>query len=134
MKSLQDLKERLQHFWLWHKPEAPRWYWWLAHRLHPRYRYHVIQTTLKPGYYDPCIRAKAALFAMVAEYYDYTKDLIDWSGEGHAEAFQAMQKATEFWRKNRKRIQYDEEDKEFQRNTQEVLKDVIEHLDYYWYP
>ena len=83
---------------------------------------------------------------MVAEYYDYTKDLIDWSGEGHAEAFQAMQKATEFWRKNRKRIQYGfdaqdsklsypyEEDKEFQRNTQEVLKDVIEHLDYYWYP
>ena len=27
-------------------------YWWIQHHFNPRHRYHIINTGLKPGYYD----------------------------------------------------------------------------------
>ena len=47
--------------------------WWLLHRFHPKYRYHIINTGLKPGYYDEDQLILNACFAMLERY-------IEWHG------------------------------------------------------
>jgi len=57
----KDLGYKLKTWWL----DA---YWWVAHRVSPRHRYHVINTGLKPGYYDPDIRLLSGLFTEVISF------------------------------------------------------------------
>jgi hypothetical protein len=44
--------------------------WWFLHRFHPKHRYNVVKTGLKPGYYDPSERIIFSVFSLVAQYYD----------------------------------------------------------------
>lgn len=44
--------------------------WWVKHRLIPRHRYHVVKTSLKPGYYDQDHRLMYAAMALLDDYLD----------------------------------------------------------------
>ena len=41
---------------------------WFQHRLHPSYRYHIVNTGLKPNYYDIDTRMLHACFSLLVEY------------------------------------------------------------------
>lgn len=45
------------------------YYWKVLHRLHPKHRYHVVKTGLRPDYYDPDIRIAAAILKEAHDYY-----------------------------------------------------------------
>lgn len=42
--------------------------WWFIYRLHPRHRYHVIKTGLKPGYTENEDLMLHAVFSLVCDY------------------------------------------------------------------
>lgn len=46
-------------------------YWDVMYRVHPKYKYHIVNTGLKPDYYDPDIRIAAAI---LKEAHDYFRD------------------------------------------------------------
>jgi len=111
--------------------------WWVLHRIIPRYQYHIIRTTLKPGYYDPDRRIQSAFFDLTQEFLDRTENIIIWkSEEGHQKAYEAFKGASEFWKENRQRIQKDEYEGEgrIQEEAKKHMKAVIHYLEYMWYP
>jgi hypothetical protein len=116
--------------------------WWLAYRLIPRHRHHIIRTTLRPGYYDPCMRLESALFDVTQEFWDYTKNVVDWYwNQQHAGAGDAFEAATEFWKANRKLLQEGgsspEEMKkvdQLREQAQEHLLAIVKYLGHMWYP
>ena len=64
--------------------------WWLLHRLHPRHRYHVIDTGLPPNYYDEDTLILHACMAMLGRY-------IKWhGGPDSLEAFSAELRTDEY--------------------------------------
>lgn len=72
--------------------------WWFLHRLHPSYRYHVIRTSLEPGYYDPDTRIINAMFDLLVEFIDETKNTIDWDAdERHKVAWEEMNELYYWW-------------------------------------
>lgn len=44
--------------------------WAILHRFHPKHRYHVVKTSLKPGYYDTTDRILAAMGDEFARFYE----------------------------------------------------------------
>lgn len=42
--------------------------YWLKYRLHPRHKYHLVDTKLGPGYADQDTRMLHACFALLGEY------------------------------------------------------------------
>lgn len=114
--------------------------WWVAHRFHPRHRYNILKTSLKPGYYDPCVRIESAILDETQKFFEYTKDLIYWdSDKEHQEASEAFENATKFWKAHRKAIQdgkgcsYEERER-LAEQAKLHLREVIQHLDFMWYP
>jgi hypothetical protein len=62
-KEFKKRQKAAQPVAYWFLETAPRWIdrrlyrfgngiWAILHRVHPRHRYHVVKTDLKPGYYD----------------------------------------------------------------------------------
>lgn len=43
-------------------------YWWLMHRIHPRYRYHIVRTGLTPNYYDEDTLILHSCMALLERY------------------------------------------------------------------
>ena len=78
-----------------------RWkrrYWAVMHRFVPRYKYHIIRTTLEPGYYDPDTRILYSVMDMVKEFVEGTKDTIAWDGdEQHSTAWEELQIIYKWW-------------------------------------
>jgi len=124
-------------------------YWFLAHRLHPRHKYNVLRTGLPAGYYDPNVRIPCAIFESVADFVSTCKD-VDWkSDDGHKAAWIAFTMASEWWKKNRDGVRGDwidhcdesmsgEEMLEMEdsknRDMRDQLCNVINHIEYMWYP
>lgn len=42
--------------------------YWLKYRLHPRHKYHLVDTKLGPGYYDQDTRMLHACFSLLGDY------------------------------------------------------------------
>jgi len=66
--------------------------YWVRSRFHPKYRYHVIKTGLKPGYYDEDILILYACMTLLERY-------IDWhDGEQKFEEFtKELQERPDVW-------------------------------------
>jgi hypothetical protein len=43
-------------------------FWAILHRIHPRHRYHVVQTGLRPGYHENGTRIMHATMTVFVEY------------------------------------------------------------------
>ncbi len=52
-------------------PKLNRALWWFVHRYHPRHMYHVAETDLEPGYYDPDTRIMHVMFHEVKRFVDF---------------------------------------------------------------
>jgi len=90
-----------------------RWAWqdaryWLRSRFHPKYRYHIVKTGLRPGYYDEdtlILHSCMALLERFVAWHDgehaleaFSKELLEkpdvW-GCGHDEMLPQVKKQTE---------------------------------------
>jgi hypothetical protein len=137
-------------------------YWWIMHRFHPKHRYNKPLCSLKPGYYDPRTRIKNVIFEEVCEYIKSAE--VNWDSDGgHLAAMFAFVRARIWHEGKRQNVQkeiarlYAEAgvelygngftvvnehaaDQAYQleidRDKEEIdiLKDVVQHIDYMWYP
>lgn len=72
--------------------------WALKHRFIPRHKYHIIRTSLEPGYWDPDTRILYATMDLVKEFVEETEDVIDWEAdEAHAWAWSDLQAVYKWW-------------------------------------
>lgn len=73
--------------------------WWFLHRFHPKYRYHVIKTDLKPRYYDTDTRILYNCFKLLNDFIEHEADSIDWKGSSdeHFEAYCTMKELWYWW-------------------------------------
>ncbi len=116
------------------------WWWELIHRLHPRHKYHIIRTGLKPGYWDPDTRITFAVFNIAEEFVDGTKDVVNWDdNEGHKDAWAKLTAAVDWWRKNKLKIL--DVDANLTKEAEKLCEDRNMHLaniasilGYMWYP
>lgn len=95
---LEILREAYQDVWwaLWRFRR--NLVWGIIHRVHPKYRYHVVKTGLKPGYYDPDTRILYTNMNLTKEFVDITKDTVEWnSDEGHRHAWDELQTIYKWW-------------------------------------
>lgn len=75
-----------------------RYYWWVMHRVHPRYRYHIVKTGLKPGYYDPDTLILHTCMNLLGDFVEIAGPRIAWEGdEYHARAWKEMKEIYEWW-------------------------------------
>ena len=75
-----------------------RYIWNIKHRICPRHRYHVIKTSLRPGYYDPTTLILYGTMDLVKQFVEGTKDTIAWDGdEHHAAAWAELQEIYDWW-------------------------------------
>lgn len=76
--------------------------WFVIHRVHPKHRYHVVDTKLKPGYYDPDILILNACFSLLVDFYEGTKNTISWEhSEEHQRVKQEMDELYYWWTEER---------------------------------
>lgn len=73
--------------------------WWFLHRLHPKHRYHIVKTDLKPGYYDSDTRILHACFNELNNFVENCAGGIDWreSSDQHFEAYCTMKELWYWW-------------------------------------
>lgn len=59
------------------------YYWPLIHKYHPKYKYHIIKTDLKPGYYDPDTRITHSIFSIFSEFmkYNIENKVVNWEAD-----------------------------------------------------
>lgn len=43
---------------------------WFLYRFHPGYRFHVVNTGLKPGYYDKDMIMEAAIIKLLVDFFE----------------------------------------------------------------
>jgi len=74
--------------------------WPLIHTLHPKYRYHIVNTGLKPGYYDADILILHSVFNILSEFVERNTDgHIDWqSDEQHREIWDELVALDNWWK------------------------------------
>lgn len=51
--------------------------WWLMHRLHPKHRYHIIDSGLTPGYYDVDTLILNGCFSLLCRYVEHEHDGVE---------------------------------------------------------
>lgn len=75
------------------------WKWSLLHRIHPKYRYHVVDSGLPPGYHDPCSLVLHVPFNLLKSFYErQLTGHVDWQAdEPHRQAFAEMKALYEWW-------------------------------------
>lgn len=70
--------------------------WWFLHRFHPKYRYHLIDTGLEPGYYYPREQILYGTMALVTKF--YADAPINWfATEEHQEIAQTLAYISHEW-------------------------------------
>lgn len=73
--------------------------WWFIHRIHPRHRYHVINTGLNPGYWDPSEQILYASFNVACDYYENGATAFDWEATPtHHEIYKKLDQIYKYWR------------------------------------
>jgi hypothetical protein len=83
-----SLKEHIfDFFYAWFKHPYVEARYWLRSRFHPKHRYHIIKTGLKPGYYDQDVLILHACMTLLERYIawhdgedkleEFTKELKD---------------------------------------------------------
>jgi hypothetical protein len=79
--------------------------WFVLHRFHPRYRYHVIRTGLPPGYSDERETLLHVSFNILKQFYERQigpNGFVNWeSDEKHSHAFSEMKVLYEWWTQTR---------------------------------
>lgn len=96
-------------------------YWWFMHRLHPKHRYHVIDTGLKPNYYDPDTLIFEGVFKLLCDFVEYQKkyDVIDWEAdEPHSKAWKEMCELYDWYKEIRPH-----REEEFEKRRPEPMRD-----------
>lgn len=95
LDKIDLLRLEVQCVWLRRTRE---FVWKIIHRVHPKHRYHVVKTGLKPGYYDPDVRILYSNMNLMKEFVEITKDTVDWdSDEGHQHAWNELQDIYKWW-------------------------------------
>jgi len=75
-----------------------RWVWAIRHRYQPKHKYHIVRTSLKPGYWDPTSQILYATMDTVKEFVDETKDTVAWDSDPpHAETWAELQIVYNWW-------------------------------------
>ncbi len=125
--------------------------WWFKHRFTSKYKYYMIDTGLPPGYYDPDIRIKHAIFRTTCKYFENTRDSIGWdSSEGHKKAYNTLKEVHEYWKKGGERdaleeiqkklnIEFDSEkfmkiEDIINKKDKEHMHKIVDIINYMWYP
>lgn len=96
-KNRPTLK-KAYHF-LYHKTRDLKW--WILYRFHPKHRYHLIHTGLKPNYYDTDILMEATIIRLFLDYIEHEKpfEIFDTEDEIHAEAWKRIKFLYEYFKK-----------------------------------
>lgn len=75
--------------------------WELLHRFHPKHRYNIIKTGLKPGYYDPMTLIFEGTFQLLVKFVEDNihYDRIDWEGDDlHSAAWKEMKELVHWYK------------------------------------
>lgn len=90
------------------------YYWPFIHRFHPKYRYHIIKTDLKPGYYDPDTRIAHAIFSVFSEFmkYNIENKVVNWEGDDLHANFWTEANEIYDWLKNVRQFREEKFEKE----------------------
>lgn len=77
------LQETLPDFFCNIKNKINNAWWWILYRIHPKHRYHMVNTGLKPGYYDPDILLIYSTFNILHEFVKecIENPIVDWEAE-----------------------------------------------------
>ena len=123
----------------WRNSRIRDLYWALRHRLDPRHRYHVMQTGLAPGYWDPDSRILNAVMEEADQFINSTREIVDWTTDpGHYDAFLALEKASAWWTENKVKMRSGDLDysDEIRLNNEAdvLLAEVMNARQYMWYP
>jgi len=110
-------------------------YWWFIHRLVPKHRYHVVDTGLPPGYYDPDIRLLAGIFNEVHKF--VANNHWDWTQtEQHRMAWQVLKAADaygqEYMRLRTECVTFEEETEANNKAVRHAKK-VLDNVRSMWY-
>jgi len=74
--------------------------WYILHRIHPKHRYHMVDSGLKPGYYDPDTLMMHSAFKLLSDFINSSiKDqIIDWDAdESHQKAWIELMALNTWW-------------------------------------
>lgn len=75
-----------------------RFKWFILHRIHPQHRYHVVNTNLPPGYYDPCVQILHATMEPIRRFVERGAPQIEWSAdEGHKHTKIILDQIYDWW-------------------------------------
>ena len=74
-------------------------YWWIAHRVNPKHRYHVCKPrTLKPNYHDPRTMILHSSMECLVQFYEHAIDQIVWDdGEERLHAYNEIIAIYKWW-------------------------------------
>ena len=99
------LKDTIPDWFSYKKFYIREKYWQVLHRIHPKYRYHIINTELKPGYYDITELMIQVNFKFLERYVvkEDCFNKIVWYGDGCEREFVAseLQDLFFWWKKVR---------------------------------
>ena len=106
-------------------------YWWFVHRINPRHRYHIINTGLTPGYYDPDIRILAGIFKEVITFIN--ENHWDWTQtDQDKQAYKELVAAAEFGKPYLERATTGGEPEDHDKAVEHAKK-VLDNLNHMWY-
>jgi hypothetical protein len=84
--------------------------WEILHKYIPKYKHHIIKTSLSPGYYDPDIQILYAVMDTVKEFVENTENKIIWdNSEEHKKVKSILDDVYNWWTviyPNRKEPEY----------------------------
>lgn len=117
-------------------------YWRFLHRFWPSKQFHIVRTSLDPGYYDPDIRIQQVMFELTKEFIETAQ--VCWEcEEHHQKAYNELKEAVN-WYFNEKPwfeslITWDhdsdlEAEDEIYKLSQLYMKKIVDNLGYIWYP
>jgi len=128
MKLLEALSDNLSSVW-----------WWLLYRFHPPHQFHIIKTSLRPGFHEPDTILRSAILGTTQKWVESVDE--DWRGgehKGQREASEVFYAAAKFWREHQKELESGdfsvsvEEYDRLETESQKHLEEVVKHLDHMW--
>jgi len=112
--------------------------WHFKWRFVKEHQYNKINLPMPPGYYDSDIRLLVAIFTEASKFVEEAGWEYD---KGHRDMHKALTRAKSWWDEHKDRIMYGdndfvsfEEEEEFNKETVEIAKGVLEHVHGMWWP
>lgn len=130
-KKMRRFRWRVSQLPLYAHNLVVNMYWWVRHRTTDKY--HVLETGLPPGYYDPDTRIINAVFLQAKKFMEHTEAAVDWNADSdHADAWAKMEAAVTWWDNNPdKHVFFGTEDPK--EELQMHLNNLISVLHHMWY-